>query len=117
MLKCELSASADTSLPLSLRQTVTSRAALRIDRVPLSLRNQSLAEGGNMAPVLRARLASVSKIKFRFVFQAHRCFFSFFSCPLFALRWGAVCFGEGGRERFRFDDSMSLSSPASANSR
>src|SRR5215468_12133229 len=65
MMTCELSSSADTSLPLSLRQVVTSRAALRIDRAPLSLRNQSLAEGGNMAPILLKRLASISKIKFR----------------------------------------------------
>src|SRR5262249_36490675 len=52
-----------------------------------------------------------------FVFQAHRWFFFFFSCLLSALRWAVVCFGEDGRERFRFDDSMSLSSPASANCR
>jgi len=65
MLTCELSGSADTPLHLSLRQVVTSRAAIRIDRAPLSLRNQSLAEGGNMAPILLRRMASISKIKFR----------------------------------------------------
>src|SRR5215510_2781939 len=65
MITCELSISADTSLHLSLRQVVTSRAAPRIDRAPLTLRNQSLAIGGNMAPILLKRLASISKIKFR----------------------------------------------------
>src|SRR5215475_13609901 len=65
MLTCELSGSADTSHPLSLRQTVTSRAALRIDRAPISMRNQSLAEGGNMAPILLRSVGPVSKIKFK----------------------------------------------------
>src|SRR5215510_14181933 len=65
MLTCELYGSNDTSLPLSLRQTVTSRAAPRIDRAPLSLRNQSLAEGGNMAPILLREVAPFSKIKLR----------------------------------------------------
>jgi len=73
MLTCELSGSADTSLHLPLRQVVTSRAAIRIDRAPLSLRNQSLAVGGNMAPILLGRVASVSKTKFRPNYAAPHC--------------------------------------------
>src|SRR5262245_60813345 len=65
MLTCELSGSADTSLPLSLRQSLTSRAAIRSSRAPLSLRNRSLAEGGNMPPILLRSVGPVSKIKFK----------------------------------------------------
>jgi len=49
---CKLTDSADTPSPLSRRQTVTSRATVRIECCHSSCDLRSLAEGGGLAPIL-----------------------------------------------------------------
>jgi len=50
---------ADTPSPLSRRQTVTSRAAIRIDRVSLSLQNQQFSERRALGAHVAGQLTSI----------------------------------------------------------